>query len=538
MEIKNKKTKAFVMGAAILGIAGLLAKIIGAIYRIPLAGILQTEGMKFYEIAYPYYSWLLVISSAGLPTAISKLVSERVTRGDFLGARKVFTVAFQMLVIIGIVTSITMFLLSGSLARMSGLEGATLSFMALSPALLFVSIMCAYRGYLQGLQLMGGTAISQVTEQVIKLLAGFTLAKMLLPKGYEYAAMGALIGVSFSEVIALIVIIFFYRRKKEMLADTLKNSKRFKPESRKSLVKALLALAIPITIGASIMPLTGIADSALIINTLTKTGFTPELAGDYYAILRSNVTVLINMPAVLTVALAMSLVPAISGARAKKDIKGVISASKTGLKLSIIIGLPCAVGLFILGRPIIAMLFSYLEPAELDVAENLMRVASIGVLFLSIVQAVTGVLQGLNRPLVPVVNLFLGGVLKVITMIILMRIPSINIHGAAISTVACYALAAAIDIWALVRITRMKLDSYDMFIKPMIATALMGISVYVVYRILTQAGHGTLATLAAVAVGVVVYGLCVIMFKLFTKADLEFIPGGRKLRKLMYSDDD
>jgi stage V sporulation protein B len=184
------------------------------------------------------------------------------------------------------------------------------------------------------------------------------------------------------------------------------------------------------------------------------------------------------------------------------------------------------------------MLFSYLTPEQLDVAESLMRTAAIGVLFLSVVQAVTGVLQGLNRPLVPVINLFLGGVLKVITMIILMRIPSINIQGAAISTVACYALAATLDVWVLTRVTRMKIDIYDMFIKPILASLFMGIFVYAAYRVLTQAGHGMLATLASVAVGVVVYGACVVAFRLFSKADLEFIPGGRKLRRLMYRDDD
>jgi stage V sporulation protein B len=538
VESKPKKTKSFVMGAAVLGIAGLLAKIIGAVYRIPLASILQNEGMSLYEIAYPYYSWLLVISSAGLPTAISKMVSERITKGDYSGAKKVFRVAFQMLVIIGIATAAIMFLLSGALASLSGLKDARLSFIALSPALFFVSIMCAYRGYLQGMQHMGGTALSQIIEQVIKLLFGFTLARALMPRGVEYAAMGALLGVSISEAIALLAIIWYYNIKKAQISREQKQTDKFKPERRKSIVQSLLILAIPITVGASIMPLTGIADSALIINTLTKTGFTLEVAKGYYAILRSNVTVLINMPAVLTVALAMSLVPAISGARAKRDIRGVVAASKTGLKLSLIIGLPCAVGLFLLGRPIIAMLFSYLTPEQLDVAESLMRTAAIGVLFLSVVQAVTGVLQGLNRPLVPVINLFLGGVLKVITMIILMRIPSINIQGAAISTVACYALAATLDVWVLTRVTRMKIDIYDMFIKPILASLFMGIFVYAAYRVLTQAGHGMLATLASVAVGVVVYGACVVAFRLFSKADLEFIPGGRKLRRLMYRDDD
>ena len=200
--MKSEQKRSFVRGAAILGLAGLVCKVIGALFRLPLYNLLE-DGMAYYEAVYPYYSWLLVVSSAGIPTAISRMVAERVAMGDHAGARRVFHRAQALLVGIGLVTTLIMFFGAGWFASLVEVgEGVVLSFRALAPALLFVSVMCAYRGYLQGLQCMSGTAVSQLVEQVVKLVAGLFFAAKLLPMGLEYAAMGALLGISLSELLA------------------------------------------------------------------------------------------------------------------------------------------------------------------------------------------------------------------------------------------------------------------------------------------------------------------------------------------------
>ncbi|MBQ3109343.1 MAG: polysaccharide biosynthesis protein [Clostridia bacterium] len=532
--------KSFVKGAFILAVAGLIVKIIGAAYRIPLNNIVGVEGMGYYDIVYRYYSWLLVISSSGLPTAISKMVSERVTLGDYRGAKNVFRTAFWLLVGIGTVTTVIMFFGANALSSISypadaGDEIAkqALSFRALAPSLLFVSVMCAYRGYLQGMQRMVGTAVSQVVEQVGKLAVGFSLAFALLPKGPEYAAMGALIGVSASELLALIVIFFVYLKNRNSMESQIARSEQGRITGFGSTAKKLLAIAIPVTIGASIMPITGIVDSALIIRLLEGIGFTIVEARNAYSLLYSFVTPIINMPAVLTVALAMSLVPAISANMAKKDYKGVRSASRTGMKLALIIGTPCAVGLFVLAKPILAMLFgSSLEPAELNLASELMKTACVGVVFLSLVQTLTGVLQGMGKPNVAVVNLLFGGILKVITMLILTRIPEINIQGAAVSTVVCYAAAGILDTVYMIRKTGMKVNLYDVFLKPILSSVVMGVVVQLVYNVL--GGEGTAATIGSVIAGVAVYVVLVVVLKMFSREDLAFIPGGGKLERIIY----
>lgn len=529
----EKKQRSFVQGAAILGIAGLLVKIIGAVFRIPFANAVGTVGSCYYDAAYPYYSFLLVISSSGLPTAISKQVSERAAVNDYKGANEVLRVSIILLSAIGVVTSLLMFIGAGTFAAITSYEETVLSFRALAPALLFVSIMCAYRGYLQGMQMMTATALSQIMEQLGKLVIGLTLAIKLLPKGPEYAAMGALIGVSVSELMGLAVVYLFYRKRKKRF-DALASRSDTKKRGFGRVAKSLMLVAIPITIGASISPLTGMVDSALIGRMLQNLGYTEEMSKTAYSLLRTYVTTLINMPGVLTMALAMSLVPAISSSVAKKDFSMVRGASRLGLKLALIIGIPCAVGLFALAEPILHMLYPKLTASELALAVDLMHTASIGVIFLSMVQSMTGVIQGLGKQMVPVFNLFIGFVLKVITMLILMSVPKINIQGAAVSTVVCYAYAGVADTIYMMRRTKMPVHAFDLFFKPALASAAMGGAVYIIFHKLSEGGHTTLATLTSVIVGVGVYALLVVLLKMFSRDELELIPGGGKLSRLMY----
>ena len=539
----EKKEKSFVTGAAILAVAGLIAKILGAIYRIPLNNLIGTEGMSFYAVAYPYYSWLLVISTAGLPAAISKLVSERVTQGDYKAAHKVFKVAFKILLMIGVATTLLMFVFAKPLAAMSNLHGAWLSFAALAPALFFVSVMCAYRGYLQGLQQMTGTALSQVAEQLVKLVAGLIFAKMLLPKGAEYAAQGALLGVSVSEVFGLAVImVFYYRQRLAGLDKMIKKAPVMKRESTSEILRALAVMAVPITLGASIMPLTGIADSALILNSLTKSSKALEWAKSSgvadtvedwaksaYSIFRSYVTTIINMPAVLTSALAMSLVPAMSAFVANGKKRSAKRAAITGMKLSLIIGAPCAVGLFVLAKPILLLLFSASldNPGKIAMAESIMQISAVGVLFLSEVQALTGVIQSIGKPRIPVMNLLLGGIVKIVSMLILMRV--MNIYGAALSTVLCYAVASVLDTLWIIKYMHLRINVYDVFVKPVVASVVMGIYTAFTYSVL---GDGKLSTLISICVGVAIYAILAVLLRMLDRNDLEFIPGGKKLARL------
>ena len=529
--MERKKKGSFIQGAAILGVAGLVVKIIGAAFRIPLANAIGPIGTSYYDTAYPYYSWLLVISTSGLPTAISKMVSERVTMGDYRNAHRVFTTAMQILCCVGLFTAILMFFGADYIAKLHLLPEVAYSFRALAPALFFVSIMCAYRGYLQGMQMMVPTAISQVVEQVGKLGIGLGMAILLLPKGEEFAAMGALIGVTASELLALLYVMFAYHRRWPRIRARLERAAR--TEAR-PVAGRLMSIALPITIGASISPLASMVDSALIIRILLKLGYAKETAQTAFSLLRTNVATLTNMPGVLTMALAMSLVPAISAYMAKRDRSGMQEAARLGLKMALIIGLPCAAGLFVLAQPVLTMLYPKLSEAELKLAVDLMHTSSIGVIFLSLVQSMTGVIQGMGKPQVPVFNLFIGFIIKVISLLVLMNIPEVNVQGASVSTVACYAFAGIADTIYVIRRANLPVSFFDVILKPVVSSAIMGFMVYMIHSFMEDMGHDTIATLLSVGVGVFAYGVMAIYFRFFSREELDYIPGGARIRRLMY----
>ena len=527
---KNEK-KSFVKGAVILGVAGLICKVIGALFRVPLYNMLG-DGMKYYEAVYPFYSTLLVISSAGLPTAISRMVAERVALGDIFGAKRVFRKSLVLLSIIGTVTTAMMYFGADFIAALTVGPLAAPSFRMMSPALLIVSLMCSYRGYLQGMQQMTGTAMSQLAEQAGKLAIGLYLAARWMPRGLEYGAMGAVAGVTLSELLALLVIGAFYLFRKRDIE--LAQNEQVVQTSDKGIIRGMLAIAIPVTIGAAIMPIMGIVDASLINSTLLSIGFSVAEASMRFVALRSNVTIIINMPAVLTIALAMSLVPAISAARTANDQKAIHSVSAMGIKLAMFIGIPCAVGLFALAGPVIDLLFD-IDAQRLSIATALMRTSAVGVIFLSLVQTLTGILQGAGKQQIPVINLFIGGIVKVVLMLTLMRNPSIEIQGAAISTTACYTVAGVLDAIYLIRFTKLKLNVLDTFIKPLVAALIMGGAAYFSYGLIhSKIASNTVATAGAILIGVVLYLVGVLWMQMFSEEDFSFMPGGKILRKLQF----
>ena len=529
MEAKNEKV--FIRGIAVLSVAGLLCKIIGALFRIPLYNLLG-DGMQYYEAVYPYYATLITISTAGLPTAISRMVSERVTVGDFIGAKKVFRRAQLLLAGFGFVTMSLMFLFADRLAVSTVGIGAAVSFRAMAPSLLIVSLLCSYRGYLQGMQRMLGTAVTQLVEQVGKLVIGLTCASLWVRYGLPYGALGAVVGVTGSELLALLVIMWIYRRNRAVLQPSLRQSV---PVQGTGIIRDLMRIAIPVTIGGSIVSLTGIVDASLIKRMLMATGLSDAEAGMRYVCLRTNVSTIINMPAVLTVALAMGLVPAISAARTRQDRREVDMISNMGIKISMLIGLPCSVGLLVLARQSLDLLYN-IDETRLTIAASLMRTSAISVLFLSLVQGLTGILQGLGKQNAPVINLAIGGACKVIVMILLMRIPAVGIQGAAISNVVCYLVAGVLDLICLIRSTHLKVDLAGSVWKPALASAVMGAAAYGVCALLERAlrfRHGdSLATILAIGTAAAIYAAMLLVLRVFSAEEVKLIPGGSRLARL------
>ncbi|HIU47384.1 MAG TPA: polysaccharide biosynthesis protein [Candidatus Fimadaptatus faecigallinarum] len=536
----KKKTKSFLAGAAILGIAGLICKVIGAVYRIPLSNyILHKEGIAYYQIAYPVYTALLVVSSAGLPTAISRMVAQRVQQGRERDALSVFHWSLMLLLAIGIVTSAAMALFCRPIARMLGNEGASFALLAIAPALMLVAVMSAYRGYFQGMQNMTPTAVSQLIEQIGKLAAGFPLAAYMMRYGPEYGAAGALLGVSISEGLALLYVAYRKLRysgelkKRLRWADGRAHITHDGRERGAQIIKGVVSIAVPITIGASIMPLVGMTDTMIVINRLQDIGFAKDVATNLYGLFTGNVNTVVNMPQVLTVALSMALVPAITAHMTARNYRAMKFTVRQGMKLAWMIGMPCFIGLLMLAKPVMRLLYSSYSAEDLNTMAGLLRIMSLAIMFLSVVQTTTGILQGLGRIIVPVISLAIGAVFKVVINYVLVGVPSINIYGAPIGTIVCYAVAAGLNSFMICFITRTRFSFGETIGKPAIAALTMAFVLAIMMVALPQYADSRVFALVGVCVGAAVYALMLVLTGAITPEDMAIVPGGARITALM-----
>lgn len=524
-----------------MGGMGFVSKIIGAVYTIATTNIVGTHGMSYYTTAFPVYTFLLAISSAGLPVAISKMVAERTTLNDYKAAHEVFRRAIKAMISIGLVTTIFMIVLSRPIATVLGRPDASLAIMAIAPSLFFVAIISAFRGYFQGIQQMTPTAVSQIIEQAGKLGVGLLLAWLWIGKGEIYGAAGAVLGITVSEVFAFIYLLVLYRRR---IVDFKRHIKSVHHAGlTKNIGGKLIYLATPIIIGACAMPLVQLADTAIITNTLNsmksimlfgqEVVLNQRMVDSLFSLLTAYVNPIINMPAVFSLALAVSLVPSISASKARSDLRGISNKAGIGLKLSMLIGLPCAAGLYLLATPIVHLLYAGLKGDNLIIAGNLMGIMAIGVLFLTILQTMTGILQGLGKTYLPVINLFIGIGVKILISILFIRMPEVNIQGAAYGTVACYAIAALLDVICVVKYTKVRLRILHNFVKPILATACMGFAVYLIMPHVASGEYSRLMTIGVILIAIAVYMFFTFFFGAINQEDMEYLPGGKRITSAM-----
>lgn len=524
------KDNSFLKGAAILGMAGVVVKILGAIYRIPIGNIITDIGMGYYQTAYPLYVLLLTISTAGFPVAIAKLVSEKRALGDYRSAHKVFKVALLGLILAGILTSIFVLLGAKSIVDYIGNPNAYYSFIALVPALFFVPIMSAFRGLFQGRQNMVPTAISQIAEQFFRVLTGLTLTSLLLGRGIPVAAGGASFGGSAGAIIGAAVIIFIYFKKKNEIFLEIENSFVNVQYKVTTILKDLLIIAIPITIGAAIAPIMDTIDAGLVLKRLQSINYSQAEANAMYGQLKGFAQTLINLPQIFSIAIAMSIVPAIANAMARKKKREIEDIISSGIRITLLIGLPCAFGLFVLAKPIIGLLY-YKNTIESIISTGLiLQYLSFGVIFLTLVQALTAILQGLGKPFIPVVSLFIGAVVKVLLTYSLTVIPSINIRGAAISTVAAYSIAAIIDMVAVIVITKIDFNYKNIFIKPLISSFGMAVVAKLSFMFLAGSIGDKLSTIIAIILAGIVYVILLVITGSITPDDMLLLPKGEKIK--------
>ena len=617
---RTSKPNTFFGGAAILAVGILVVKLIGMFYKIPLLNIIGEQGSADFNNAYNIYSVLLTISTAGLPVAVSKLVSEADALGRRNQVRRTFRLALALFLILGVLSFLVMFFGSEQLAGLMNDSMAAPGIRALAPAVICVGCLSAFRGYAQGHGNMTPTAVSQIIEALCKLTVGLGLAYWLVGHGADasHAAAGAITGVTVGTIVALAYMLMNFlitRSQEPQLADD-------RPDEPATILKHLLMIAVPITISSSMVGIVTVIDTSLVQGQLQRallenqdtwnlygnfvdfTSLEDALSAwqaalpdgstvsmsllDQYAAqaeaLRDQQSALTdlqsaslelhaalenisrtlygnysgalniyNLPTSLMAAVTAAVIPAVSGALARRDRRGAGRITGSALRISALAACPMAVGLFVLGEPIMALIFPNLNP---QLAGPLLSTLGLATLFVCMMLVCNSILQAHGFVSLPVIIMVAGGVVKIITNYNVVIQPTIGIYGAPMGNILCFALCMTLDLVVMSRVIPRRPKYIQVFAKPLAASALMGLGAWAVHGLMSKLFEATgifmsadpvthevlglsrtgnaAATLLAILVAVVIYGVLVIALRAITKDDLMLMPKGEKIARMLH----
>jgi len=584
---KSRKTGAtkqtFVQGAAVIAVAHILIKVIGALYKIPLQRmVIGTAGMGIYNQAYLIYSLLFMISTAGLPVAISKMVAEATAIGNEAEADKIFRVSKKLMFVVGIVSSAILFFGAPLFAQMLGSSMVENAIMAMAPSIFFVAMMSSYRGYYQGRSNMNSSAVSEVIEALGKLVIGIALAYMVmgqfLPQvmdmaansGIEglntgsygafvnsvgaavkeinklggvissqlaavqdgvsnaltFGAAGAIGGVTTGTACGLVYLIIHNvvakrKLKKHTVIDTTQ-----RVSSSRRILKQLVKIAIPVTLGVSVFSLTTVIDATTVMQILSWLGYndTERLTMNGYL---GQAQTMFNVPPTIIAAIAISIVPAVASALKLNDKKQAMETTKSALRITILFALPCAIILSVLAEPIFRLVYSDSAYAFL------LNVMGLAVVMVSLVQVGNAILQANGKVWTPVINMAIGGAVKIGVNMLLVSIPEININGAPIGTLLCYTTVMALNLKDIKKVANIKYEFSDFVLRPLVSAIVMGFAAIVTYDFAERiAGSNLIGLGAAGIVAVLVYLAMMFMVKGIKREDVLLLPKGEGILRL------
>jgi len=537
VEKKEKKMgkESFMQGVAAMMLSQILIKLLGLIYNwyLTVKPGFGDEGNAIRSAGYSIYTLLFTISSIGVPNAIAKMVATRSSLGDHKGAHRIFKVALLTFATIGLIGSAILFFGANFIANsMIKIPEAEMTLVALSPAIFFVAITCVFRGYFNGRNSIKTTARSQSLEQVSKTVFTILLVDLLAMISGNVTIMAA--GANFATTIAtfssLIYLFAYYRLKRKELKQDLETSiedDTYTKKSRIQIVKDILFVSIPMSLSSILSSINGNVDTITVVRGL-ETYLSHDMAMKQYGILSGKVATLSTLPLSFNIAFATALVPAISAAKAKKDEQTIQKRVSFSILASIIIALPCMIGLIVFAQPILDLLFPNVNEGAF-----ILQMSALSILFIALEQTINGTLQGLGKIFVPAIALSFGVVLKIILNIVLVRIPELGAAGASIATAACHLLALSIGASVLKRNIKLKISFSRYIIKPILATGAMGIISYTSYLLLGSILSQNKATILAIIIAILIYLIFVFLLKIFTKEEIFMIPYGTKLYKFL-----
>ena len=518
----------FFGGAAILTAGIAIVKIIGALYKIPLGRMLDDIGFGHFNNAYAIYNLLLMISTAGLPVALSKTISEANALGRRNQVNRVFRVALIAFLVLGAASCLVMFVYAEPLAHWQGDNLAAPAVRTMSLSCFFVCVVSAYRGYAQGHSDMVPTAVSQVLEALTKLIIGLSLCWYLLRLGYgsDIAAAGAIGGVTASGLVSLVYMILVHKR------DSREQKKGLdRPASSGNILKALAAIAIPITLSSSVVPITTYLDTVQVQNRLQyAVGLSEHMAVSLYGCYQKAITIY-NLPSSFMVALTACIIPAIAACIAQQDREGAGNIAESALRVGALLAFPAGIGLAVLSGPIIHLIY---PETNQEVAGYCLMVLGISSIFVCMMLLCNAILQANGRAALPIWIIAFGSAMKLIVNFVLVGTPAVGIKGAPIGTLVCFCFIAVTELIIIKRVVPSSPRYSRVFAKPLVAALAMGAAAHVSCRVLTGILGANLAVVAAICLGGLVYLVLALVMRVISREDLALMPKGEKIAAILH----
>ncbi|EJU28857.1 putative polysaccharide biosynthesis protein [Selenomonas sp. CM52] len=520
----KSKAESFLKGTLILTVASFVVKVIGSLNWIFVSRILGGEGIGLYQMAFPIYFFAMSISQAGVPVAISIITAERVALKDVFGARRVFRISMTLMVFTGLLFSLLTYFGAGWLIEWQFIRDprAYMAVVALSPTIFFVTLLASSRGYLQGWQRMTPTAVSQIVEQIFRVLTMVLFASLLLPMGLDYAAAGASLGAFAGAIGGLLVLVYYHWKLDKDIereyGPNLAPPPGKAPAPLGAIVRRIFSLALPVSAASIMLPIVSNLDLLIVPQRLEVAGYTVPQATELFGYLTGMAVPLVNLATILTASLAVSIVPAISEARALKDTQRVYNQTAAAVRISNFVCFPAFVVVFVLATPISTLIYN--APG----AGPAVLVSSFSIVLLGLHQVSTAVLQGLGHPKIPMINMILAAAVKVALNWILTAIPWLGIMGAAWATAADMGVAAVINLYFIWRYIGYRMELLQLF-KTMAAATFMAGAVYLFYSfVMSTFAVNAVATFGSVFVGVIVYVAALILVRGLLEEDMARIP--------------
>lgn len=539
----KKKMNNFIIQGGILALAGVLVRILGVFRRIPLAYIIGDIGNGYYSSAYEIYSLVLTISAYGIPLSVSKMVSARIHKGEYSNAQKVFKCALLFATIVGTLSSVLVFIFSKNLSSLMNSNMSFLALRLLAPTLFIVALSGVFRGYFQGTGSMVPTALSQLIEQVVLIVVSLGGASVLTKKGeaigvlrqnesmkYAYGAAGATLGCTIGALAGLIFLVLLFlsynKRMKEKYLSELFDTKN---ESTSHVFIRLLLTIVPVIISNVVNNVSNFLDNFLYGAISVSKGMTEEMRSSFWGIYSGKYIVLINVPIAIAAAMSASSVPTIAALIKKKNYGEVRKKIYEVIRVTMMISIPCAIGMAAISPSIVYLLFSTTDP----VAPTLIRIGALGVILFSLSSLSTGILQGLSKLYLPIINGIIALGIHVLILWGLLKGTDLNIYAVALSNNIFSLILCILNVRAISVKIHYKVEYRKTFISPLVCSGVMGIVLFLLDKILMRNGYSKIITIIEILLGAFIYFFALLFTKTITLKELNKLPGGTIVIKLL-----